>query len=500
MISVSDAGSEMPPAAQAQDLAAALACWLARYRLWVFAGVAAAYGLSFSGNWQWAKDDQHHIIMAQRFLAGLGMTHPWGYEHHVQPGLSWLIVAGFKLFGDTSFLGPQLLMLAISVTTLAVTYVWAKRVLGVGPAVAVVVLLAVNETFFRFSYQLLTEMPFVLGAMLLLLGVERVRDRRADVVGLVLLIVGLGVMAAFRSVCVIYILAFVLVGGIIVVRWKWRWSLAVGLIGLVLAVAAMIVVPMLPIREESDWGIIVRELGQPMTTLGRMFRTNLPLMLTESMGEAVFAVDFGPIACTALSVVVMAILLSLYRVRLYWGALATGFMLQWLVFWMDDRYMLPLLPLVAVGWWMLAAYATGRCRPAAGRVVLVGMLVLWVVPNAIKSGEFAWQANNREPKIKDVADFAKHPDARYRLAYQLRGQWGDAGGDGAVIWTDLDEPAQLMVVARRAFVTGPRVGKTEQMNVSPILALVLDSNKPDGGELIQHEGNAGLWRLPVRGR
>lgn len=422
--------------------------WLASRRLWVFAGLAVLYAVSFTGNWQWGRDSVHHVILAQSVLDSGEMRHPLGHERAVQPGSPYLIAGMLAVGGGDSLLPAHVAILFIGLLGLAVVYLWVKRFADSGTAVAVVVMLGVCESYFRYSFQLLAEMPFFLGAAMTLLGWELLRERPVRTTGWVVLFAGVAIMAVFRNVFVIFIAAMALAILIATARRRpWISVLAAGTVIVAGAAAVWLAWP-IDIDPRTDLAIAIKPLLNPEQYFEAFFVKNLPDLLLEVTGEAVFAIDFGPVICAILSIAVLASTLALVRRRVFWGVLVAGFLAQWLVFWATDRYFLPLLPLVALGWWWAAAFAWRRLEPRYRDWVWGIMIIIWIGPNVFKSAEYAVRRHAATPVVRNISHLTRHPDERVRAAPAIR----ETTAANAVIFTDAHSWALMTLLGNRKIV------------------------------------------------
>jgi hypothetical protein len=260
----------------------------------------------------------------------------------------------------------------------------------------IVCMLGLNETFYRYGYQVLTDMPFLLGLMLGLLSNELVNRRGAGIwLGAALVAVSVAVMAAFRSV----VLTVLAAGALLVIYRMFRGPGRITYITIAAAAGGAWLVSRLvlgggTLRDEG------RALGlvtdQSLTdTLHRVFIENGPTLLTEHLPEAMFGVDFGTIVNLPLGLLAVVLGLALFKVRPLWGLLIGVFLAQWLVFITTDRYLLTVMPLLALGWWRLGPWLEKRVKPDTARWLVAGLLVLWFAPNLVRVGAFIVEQRSR---------------------------------------------------------------------------------------------------------
>ena len=364
--------------------------WFDRRRHWLWLALGLIYVIGFNGQWRIGPDSAIHITLARSLAQCEGFIHPTGLEHTVNPGLGYLTAATFRLFDVDQFYAINALMLISAVIVLVLTY-WTVRLRFDRPtAVLAVCMLGINETFYRYGYQALTDMPFLLGLMLLLLGNELLNRKDTRLwTGACLIGASIIVMALFRSVVVTVVAAGILMAIYRAAREPGgkRYAIGAVLIGCVLLI----------MRWFTGGGALMRDEGRVLgqitdtpiaDTLHRVFIQNGPALLTENLPEAVFAIDFGTALSLPIGVGLIVIGVALFRVRPLWGILVGVFIAQWLLFITTERYILVLIPLLALAWWRIGLWADTRFKPATTRYILAVILAMWFGPNLVRIGAF----------------------------------------------------------------------------------------------------------------
>ncbi|MCC6682297.1 MAG: hypothetical protein IT445_15450 [Phycisphaeraceae bacterium] len=369
--------------------------WADRWRWALLAVVLTVYALAFNGQWRPGPDSAEHLLIADRLLRGLGFTHPTGWEYQLTPGLAYLMAAiGYPFGGVQPFLN-QVVMLLIALGTLALAFVLLGEAFDRATAVLLTVMLALTETFFRLSTDLLTDMPFCLGLVMLLLGWQRLmrtgepRDGRAKQVGhWALLIGGVMLMTLFRNVVIT-----VLAGVVLHVLWRMVRGprqgrmIAAGAAAIAAWCVARLAQPITVTTGQwaHDEGRVIDRLVHDLPrTLGRLLNENLPQLATENTAEALLGVDFGPVFSLLVAAAVIAVWWRLMLTNALWGWIVAAFFAQWLLFLPGDRYFLPVLLPLLVGWWQSARWLEQRWKGAWVRIAAAGMLVLWICPNLVR--------------------------------------------------------------------------------------------------------------------
>jgi 4-amino-4-deoxy-L-arabinose transferase-like glycosyltransferase len=397
-----------------------LLLWADRLRWPVLVFVLLGYLAGFNGQWRMSNDSCNHLVIAANIAEGNGYTHPDGMQRHLAPGLSYSIAATFRVFGTESLFPALALMWVASLTVLALTYWLFSLVGGRGVAVLMTFLLAVNVQFYEFGFRLLTEMPFLIGAMLLLVGYERIH-RRIGLVAASLALIGAGflVMAAFRSVALVFAAALLVTLAIELIRRR-RFVALAGACVLLLAVVAAVrwADPSLdhPFQLGSDEQFFKTRLVENLSWTLAEIRTNANRLLTDALAEVLFGVDFGFMAAP-LAIAALVCTLTLIRIRLLWFVLIVTFICQWLLVIVTERYCLPILPLLIFAWWRGALWLEPRLPRRWAVPVLTLMLALLVIPNAIRVGDLFIEQRTR-PFL------ASYKDGKYenpsRLAAWIR--------------------------------------------------------------------------------
>ncbi len=380
--------------------------WADRWRWALLAIVAVMYLAAFNGQWRPGPDSAEHLLIADRLLRGLGFTHPTGWEYQLTPGLTYLIAAvGYPFCGVQPFVN-QVVMLLIAWGTLAMAFVLLREAFDRPTAVLLTAMLGLTETFFRLSTDLLTDMPFCLGLLMMLVGWLRLRrtgeprDSKAREAGhWALLIGGVVLMTLFRNVVIT-----VLAGMVGHVLWRmWRGprqsrSVVAGAVAIAAWCAARLAQPIT--ATTGQWAhdesrVIDRLLFDLPHTFGRLLSENLPRLATENTAEALLGVDFGPVISMLVAVAVIAVWWRLMRTNALWGWVVAAFFAQWLLFLPGDRYFLPVLLPLLVGWWQSARWLEQRWRGGWVRIAVAGMLVLWIVPNLVRVADVVHDQRRR---------------------------------------------------------------------------------------------------------
>jgi hypothetical protein len=390
--------------------------WVDRRRGWILGALVLLYAVSFTGRWRVAPDSALSMSLGRSLARGEGFTYHGRPHDWVEPGLPYVVAASFRLFGEDNYLPLTVFVLLCGVLALALTYWTIKLYAGRPTAVLITALLAVCETFYRYCFQIVTDMPFLVGLFAVLLGYERLVGTTAAGSGRrmsgwwawCLLVVGTLVMCVFRPTVITFVGALGVATAWHVIRGPNRVRHA--LIGLAV-LASFIAFRAADPRRKSVGESVHREatLKSLLTerrgfALHRMFTRHIPEMLSEHTPEAVLGVELGTGLDQVFSVVVIALGVVLVRRRVLWGAWVAATVAQ-MAFWLPrERYFLPVLPLLLLALWHAALWLERRLKGPAGAGGFVGILLLLSAPNLLQDGVFIAEQRWRGITKTDLRD------------------------------------------------------------------------------------------------
>jgi len=442
-----------------RPLTDALLDWVDHRRRLLLAVIPLLYLAAFNGQWRPGPDSAEHLILAQRIIDGHGFTHPTGIHHQLYMGLAYSLAAIGRPFGHVQTFISHAALLAVALATLALAYAVFRRQYARPVAVLLTAMLALTETFFRLGYDLLTDMPFCFGVMLVLLGwamadpaspasLHRAKPNpRTVAAGFALLALGVAIATLFRSVVITVLVGLAFTVLLRLARGPHRGrAAALGATALAAWCLARLPTPGMVSNDEGR--VLQRLFDETPQTFRRMFNDNMPRLATENAAEALFAFDMGPILSVLLLVPIALAWWRLVRVNRLWGMVAAAFFLQWLLFMPGDRYFLPiLLPLLA-GWWETIRWVErGRSR-GLRHGLAAAMLVLWIAPNAVLIGKFIVE-QRRTPFLESLSKgrYTRLRDFGAQLHGVLEPDALTVGSDGPVLtWysgRNVMDPKQL---------------------------------------------------------
>jgi hypothetical protein len=374
-----------------------LLAWADGHRRAILFLVPALYLLAFNGQWRLDADSALYLTIGRNLAEGRGYTYHGQHHTLAYPGMPWLFAGLFKAFGADTVWPHDVVMLACGLATLGLVYRLFLLHAGRPTAVLMTAVVGLSRMFFRYSFELLSDMPFLMGVTAFLAGCEALfhapRDRgyRPRWYDAALLAGGLAVAVVTRPTMWALVAAVVVVLALSLFKRPPRRAwLAVGA---ACVAAAGVVVVMLFHRLGGDYErVFLDTLNNPGEVTRVMLSRNLPELLHPGAAEAVFGFDLGGVAIgpvwltmgTVPSLLLLGAGVALARRRLLWGVWVAMSALMMLVTLVEVRYFLQVLPLLLYGCWLLLSWldrrlaGRGRWLPA----LPVGLFVAIVAVNA----------------------------------------------------------------------------------------------------------------------
>src|SRR3954447_21513950 len=150
---------------------------IVRYRRWLLVLSVVPFLLGFNGRWRIGLDSSIYRGLASSLLHGRGYHFGEFGTHQIYPGLPVMLAGLDRIFGEHVFrpVAPLVVILTMALLTLWVTYHLIGRHYPAWIAVTVTCGVALNWKFLQLSNELLTDVPFLLGLMMSLLGWDLLR-------------------------------------------------------------------------------------------------------------------------------------------------------------------------------------------------------------------------------------------------------------------------------------------------------------------------------------
>ena len=458
-----EVGPAVEPSARGLPLAERVLALAERHRYKLFAVLLVWYLLGFNGQWRLEPDSALYLTIGRNLAEG------WGYTYHGEPhrlafpGPPLLFAATFKLFHTQSLLPAVGLMLAIGLATLALTYRLFLLYAGRPTAVLMAFGLGISRLFYRYCFELLSDMPFLLGVMAFLAGYEAVFYRReasgneecrpgprARWFDWLLLIGGLLVAVVMRPTMWALLAAIALA-----TWWRPRARAVAGadaftdrpgrsngahrigattarpgrdcepgrrwpqLVILCVIVAAAVGFSVFDPRHagghtmgQYEDALFEAKISHIGTMLRQTFGEYIPLLFESSVCKAVLGCPIGLGLNSVAGAVFLVLGIGLVRVRPLWGLWVAMTVATVLVAVKPlDRYFLEVLPLLVYAWWRGIRWLNLRIPQPWGNRLFLVLFLLGGTTNVLRTSEFIF-----EQRWVPFREYYPHKEGRYASA------------------------------------------------------------------------------------
>jgi len=406
-----------------------------QHRRWLLALTLLLYIAGFNAQWRLEPDSALYLSIGRNLVEGHGYTFH-GKDHRLAyPGVPMLFAALFKAFGTGSLLPHLAVMWLMGLATLALVYRLFLLHAGRPTAVLITFGVAISRIFYRYTFELLTDLPFLFGVVAFFVGYEAIFYRRNGTEaagprrrgpGLwldgILMLIGLAVAVSTRPSMLALMLAAGLSAIWALLRGRARWGhlLVMGIV--VLAVALFYVKD--PRHEPSDPAAAVSttyaeedELFKLNASSLRQYAAKAAGNVVEVLNGAVVKASFGlpvvPGLNMLLSLVVLTSGVLLVRVRPLWGMWVLATLAMVLVIPKPlDRYFLPTVPILVFAWWTFVCWVERCFSGPAARWAFLILFGFGGACNLFATADFIVE-NRRMPFL------AHYKDGRYASVYDV---------------------------------------------------------------------------------
>ncbi len=356
-----------------------------RWRWVLLSTLVGFYLLAFTGQWLPEPDSALYLSIGRHLAQGegytyLGMSHTLAY-----PGMPYLIAATFEVFGAGVVWPIHLVMLVFSLVAMGLIYRLFLLHVDRPHAVLLTCMTGMSYTLFRYSVELRNDMPFLAGVMGVFVGLESWRryGRKAPWYDTGLFVGGLFLAAVMRPHVWVLIGAMLGAMALSMLRKGRRRGLKIGLM------VVMIAVGVAALTAWADRGSYEAAIGDYLSRLWsaegwRIMGLHLWELLDSTLPEATLGHQLGPGLSPVYGLIILVLGIGLIRIRPVWGLFVLGTAAMVVIVLPTPRYLLPILPLLALGWWRAMVWMNERLGGRWGNVVFAVMLVMWVVPNALR--------------------------------------------------------------------------------------------------------------------
>lgn len=381
-----------------------LQIWFVKLRWLIFAVVAVNLLASFNGQWRIGRDSSLYRAVGENLAAGRGYTFRGQRERHVYPGLPVLLAAVERICGHQDALRPRAalaIMLVMAALTLVVIYQLVRTYFPEWIAVCVTTGVGINHGFVQQANELMTDLPFLLGVCLTLLGLARLPKASAGrqrAWAIVLIVVGAILAISMRPT--FWSLAAAWAGACVVglIGSRRRAWFGLGIAALVLLLAAWIILDPRTGGASLFGGKYERTVRTRLShfwqTSPADWRKHINSVFVKDLPEEIFGVEmpspWGPIA---VGILLTSSVLLVRRVPV-WGLYVFVTIGMTLFLGSKGRYYLMVLPLLLTGWAVFADWISRistrwyGSRWFAGELVLMFWLGLATVPHIVRDAAF----------------------------------------------------------------------------------------------------------------
>lgn len=323
--------------------------WIVRNR-WVIAVlVAGLWLLSFNGQWRIGQDSAIYRGVARNIIEGHGYTLNDRAHDLAYPGLPLLLAGTAVLFGEHP-LPAVLIVFACGLGCLPVIYRLVRMQYPAWVAWTVMLGSALNASLLQYSNEILTDVPFLLGLLVALLGWERLLTGHALRRGAIELVLGLALAASMRPTFWVLAVAFILTAAWKMTTARRRKAWSIGLC-VVVGVAAVFIA-----LDPRTWNTVDGTYGgeflNHLRNAPASMQHNLPTVFGRHINFAFFSQTMSPGGWiwTVLLLIGMAMLL---RRQVLWAMTAFVLVVVTLLFADEPRYFLMILPMLWLAWLLL---------------------------------------------------------------------------------------------------------------------------------------------------
>ena len=457
-------GSTSTSASPLSDRVLALAD---RHRHKLFGALVLIYLLGFNAQWRIEPDSALYLTVGRNLAEGRGYTYHEQRHRLAFPGLPLLFSADFKLFGTRTLVPSLVVMLLIGAVTLALTYRLFLLYAGRPTAVLITFGVGISRLFYRYCFELLSDMPFLLGVMAFLVGFEAIfssrrsdeNDRRlgngARWFDWALLAAGLLVAVAMRPSMWALLIAVALALAWSAIRSSDRRPLALGCIVAVLWAGAAFWLLDPRRGGSSSMGEYEDALFEITSahalSLFQHLGPGIRKLFDATLSQALFGARLGPgLSLLAGGAVILVCATMLLDRPMWFLWVAMTFAMMLIAIEPLDRYFLEVLPLMVFAWWRGIRWVNlrlGRISPRWADWVFAGLLILGGTTNLMRIGEFV--VEQRRPHFLN-----SYKEGRYASADRVAKMLHDHVDEHAWVLTTAKFARTLTFLSHRN-VVGP---------------------------------------------
>lgn len=357
-----------------------------RKRKPIFVLIVATYLLAFNGQWRMGPDSGLYLNLARSLETGQGYALHGVHHETVYPGLPLALAGLLRIFAGHFIFAADVLILACALASLALIYRLILLAYDRPTAVMIVFGIAFNHEFFHYSFEILTDMPFLTGVLAVLAGHEAIFGSRAA--GRArwwdwsLLVAGLVIAVSTRPTMIGLLTAWIVALIFRAIAGRNRRAAAVSAVLCLVTVAVFLLLDPRRLPGHGPAGAYEQYAFHQLThDLPHELRTtavnNLHDLLVITVPRAVFGMDllFDSLN-VVFACVVLAAGVALIRKHLFWGLWIVITLLTLVLLLSDYRYLLQILPLLILGWWNLLRSINLHLPRRLGKTAFALLVVL----------------------------------------------------------------------------------------------------------------------------
>lgn len=399
-----------------------------RWRWWIFLTLAIMQIAAFNGRWRIGRDGALYRAVGHNLATGNGYTFRGQRERHVYPGLPWLLAAVEKVVGPEDAPRPVASLTIIALMgalTLVAVYHLVQLYYPLWVAVCVTTGVGINRVFMDQSHDLMTDVPFMLGVCLTLLGIgklfqktgtaRRVRAALLILAGAVLTVSMRPTFWALALPCT----AVSIAGMIRSHRRLWYAAGAAAILALVLAWWAIDprTSGLDPLAGRYETMVVsrLRELGSTR------WAEKLDLACEKHFPVALLGIRLVPPLGMLFTAVIAVWSIRMMRQAPIWGLFVITTIAMTLILGSKPRYYLMILPLALVAWALTVHWLSlhaRRWRHGPLSVMLIG-LGLATVPNVVLSVDFIVEQHGITRTFSKMSSLELYPRDKMLPVYQM---------------------------------------------------------------------------------
>ena len=413
--------------------------WVDRHRRWLWAAIALLLLAGFNGQYRIGSDSAMYLCTGRAISQGLGYTYNGQTNTLAFPGLPLLIGACYSGSMQWGLALTHIIMPFFGLAYLVLIYRLFLLHAGRPVAMLITCLVAISYNTYSQFYEVLTDVPFSMGVMAVLLGYEILVRTRApeagdgrtmpvtdtqnnpDALGSVterpiqgviissapslwpawlMLVAGLIIATLMRPTVLALHLAILLTAAWQFIRGQARTRhVAIGC----LAIGVLVLFYLFDLRRLPDGCLgnrayevgLVSRFASVGSMLTRAITEFVPNLFEGIAAESLIGIELGPGIDSLFTVVLLGTGLLLFFRNPLWAALIATNIAMMMVLNSHPRYFIPILPLLIYGLWRGAVGLASRLpQHYQGWPILIAFVLL-VVPNVVKTGRFIFRQHQQ---------------------------------------------------------------------------------------------------------